>query len=80
MIRRDKHVRRLSMPKCVVIAFAAVWMSAAFLMAFAMVTTTSPPAMANAAIAKKTGQACAKCHTAAPTLNAYGKKYKEGKK
>ena len=65
------------MPMGVKIAFAAVWMSAAFLMTFAMVTTTSQPAMATAAIAKKTGQACAKCHTAAPTLNAYGKKYKE---
>ena len=68
------------MPKGVAIAFAAVGMSTAFLIAFAIVTTTSQPAMANAAIAKKTGQACAKCHTAAPTLNAYGKKYKEGHK
>ena len=52
-------------------------MSAAFLMTFAMVTAASQPAMANAAIAKKTGQACSKCHTAALTLNSYGKKYKE---
>ena len=52
----------------------------AFLIAFAMITTTSQPAMANAAIAKKTGQACAKCHSAPPALNAYGQKYKEGKK
>ncbi|MET0719810.1 MAG: hypothetical protein ABWY64_03070 [Tardiphaga sp.] len=55
-------------------------MSTAFLIAFAMITTTSQPAMASAAIAKKTGQACAKCHSAPPALNAYGKKYKEGKK
>ena len=68
------------MPKGVAIAFAAVWMSAAFLMTFAMVTTTSQPAMATAAIAKKTGQACSKCHSTAPTLNNYGKKYKEGHK
>ena len=68
------------MPKCVATVFAAVWMSAAFLTAFAMVTTTSPSAMANPAIAQKTGQPCSKCHTAAPTLNAYGTKYKEGKK
>jgi hypothetical protein len=45
-----------------------------------MITTTSQPAMANADIAKKTGQPCAKCHSAPPALNAYGKKYKEGKK
>ncbi len=37
-------------------------------------------AMANPAMAKKTGQPCAKCHTAPPALNAYGKKYKEGAK
>jgi hypothetical protein len=35
------------------------------------------PAMASPAIAKKTGQPCAKCHTAPPALNAYGKKYKK---
>ena len=34
------------------------------------------PATANPAMAKKTGQPCAKCHTAPPALNAYGKKYK----
>jgi hypothetical protein len=55
-------------------------MSTALLIAFAMITTTSQPAMANADIAKKTGQPCAKCHSAPPALNAYGKKYKEGKK
>jgi len=52
-------------------------MAAAILITFAMVTATSRPAMANPAIAKKTGQPCAKCHTAAPTLNGYGKKYQE---
>ena len=55
-------------------------MSTALLIAFAIVTATSRPAMANPAIAKKTGQACATCHSAPPALNAYGKKYKEGKK
>ena len=67
------------MPKGVAIACAAVGMSTALLIAFALITTTSQPAMANAAIAKKTGQACSKCHSAPPALNAYGKKYKEGK-
>ena len=68
------------MPKGVKIAFAAVGMSTALLIAFAITTTTSRPAMATPAIAKKTGNSCAKCHTAAPTLNNYGKKYKEGQK
>lgn len=68
------------MPKGVTVACAVVGVSTALLIAFAMVTTTSNPAMANPAIAKKTGQACAKCHTAAPTLNPYGKKYKAGHK
>jgi hypothetical protein len=68
------------MPKHVKIACVAVGMSTALLIAFATVTTTSRPAIANPAIAKKTGQACAKCHTAAPTLNSYGKKYKDSHK
>ena len=33
--------------------------------------------MATPAIAQKTGEACAKCHTAPPALNDYGKKYKK---
>ena len=80
MIRCDKQGEELSMPKGIAIACAAVGMSTALLIAFALTTTTSQPAMANAAIAKKTGQACTKCHSAPPALNAYGKKYKEGKK
>ena len=80
MIWCDKQGEELSMPKGIAIACAAVGMSTALFIAFAMITTTSQPAMANAAIAKKTGQACAKCHSAPPALNAYGKKYKEGKK
>jgi len=68
------------MPEGVKTAFAAVGISTALLIAFAIVTTTSRPAVATPAIAKKTGNSCAKCHTAAPTLNPYGKKYKEGHK
>jgi hypothetical protein len=80
MIRCAKQGEELSMPKGVAIACAAVGMSTALLIAFALTTTTSQPAMANPAIAQKTGQACSKCHSAPPALNAYGKKYKEGKK
>jgi len=47
------------------------------LIATAMLVLASGPSMANPAIAKKTGQPCAKCHTAPPALNDYGKKYKE---
>jgi hypothetical protein len=61
------------------LALAATGAAAAILITFAMVTATSRPAMANAAIAKKTGQPCAKCHSAPPALNSYGKKYKEKK-
>jgi hypothetical protein len=50
----------------------------AILLAGAMIMITSGQSMANPAIAKKTGQPCAKCHTAPPTLNDYGKKYKAG--
>ena len=62
------------------IAFAAAGMAALILMTFAMVTATSRPAIANPTIAKKTGQPCAKCHTAPPALNSYGQKYKAGQK
>jgi hypothetical protein len=62
------------------LALAATGIMAAVLVTFAIVTTTSRPAMANAAIAKKTGQPCAKCHTAPPALNSYGKKYQAGQK
>lgn len=46
-----------------------------------LLTLASAPrtAMANPNIAKETGQPCAKCHTAPPALNSYGKKYKESK-
>jgi hypothetical protein len=62
------------------LTLAATGIAAALLITFAMVTTTSRPAMANPAMAKKTGQPCAKCHTAPPALNSYGKKYQEGQK
>jgi hypothetical protein len=38
------------------------------------------PAAANPAIAQKTGKPCTTCHTAAPALNSYGKKYKDSMK
>lgn len=49
----------------------------AILIAGAMIMIASGPSNANPAIAKKTGEACTKCHTAPPVLNDYGKKYKE---
>ena len=51
----------------------------AFLIAATMMLA-SGQTMANPAIAQKTGQACAKCHSAPPALNDYGKKYKESGK
>ena len=56
----------------------AVATASAVLLAGTMIVITSAQTMANPAIAKKTGQACAKCHTAPPALNDYGKKYKAG--
>jgi hypothetical protein len=53
---------------------------AVLLTAGAMIMLASGPTMANPAIAQKTGQPCAKCHTAPPTLNDYGKKYKANQK
>jgi hypothetical protein len=50
------------------------------LTAGAMMMLASGPIMANPAIAQKTGQPCAKCHTAPPALNDYGKKYKDSQK
>jgi hypothetical protein len=54
--------------------------AAVTVLTFAMVTFATPPAQANPAIAKATGQPCTKCHTAPPALNDYGKKYKESQK
>ncbi len=52
----------------------------AILMAAAMIIAVSGRTMATPAIAQKTSQPCAKCHTAPPALNDYGKKYKETEK
>jgi len=54
--------------------------AAVALISLAILTATTAPTMANPDIAKSTGQPCAKCHTAAPALNAYGKKYKDSQK
>jgi len=48
----------------------------AIVLGVAMTVMVSAPVSATPAIAGKTGQPCAKCHTAPPALNAYGKKYK----
>ncbi len=53
---------------------------AALSMAIAIIAIGSGQTMATPAIAQKTGQQCAKCHTAPPVLNDFGKKYKEEKK
>jgi hypothetical protein len=58
----------------------AVATGTVLLTAGVMIVLASGQAMANPAIAKKTGQACAKCHTAPPALNDYGKKYKADQK
>ena len=50
------------------------------LTASALLMLASGQTMANPAIAQKTGQQCAKCHTTPPMLNDYGKKYKESNK
>jgi nitrate/TMAO reductase-like tetraheme cytochrome c subunit len=52
----------------------------AILIAIAMIMVVSGQTVANPAMAKKTGQACAKCHSAPPALNDYGKKYKDSQK
>jgi len=62
------------------IAPVAAGMVAVILVAIAMVTGASRQAMASMAIAKKTGQPCAQCHTKVPALNDYGKKYKSSQK
>jgi hypothetical protein len=50
---------------------------AAMLIAGAMIMIASGPSNATPAIAKKTGEACTKCHTSPPVLNDYGKKFKD---
>jgi len=67
-MRNLKTVRAISVGAATAFLIAAVMMLA------------SGPSMANPAMAQKTGQACAKCHSAPPALNDYGKKYKESGK
>jgi hypothetical protein len=58
----------------------AVTSAAVILIAVATLLVAPRPALANPEMAKKTGQSCAKCHTAPPALNDYGKKYKAEQK
>lgn len=67
-MRNLKTVRAISVGAATAFLIAAVMMLA------------SGPSMANPAMAQKTGQPCAKCHSAPPALNDYGKKYKESGK
>ncbi len=52
----------------------------AIVLTLAAVAWAPRPAQATPAVAKATGQPCAKCHTAPPALNDYGKKYKDSQK
>jgi len=63
-----------------VLVRAAVATVTLSVLAFGMLAVATPPASANPAIAKATGEPCTKCHTAPPALNDYGKTYKEGMK
>ena len=54
----------------------AVAMASALLLAGAVIVITAGQSMATPAIAAKEKKACAACHTAPPTLNDAGKKYK----
>ncbi len=61
-------------------ATTAMLLGAAAVMALAIAVGTPKQVQATPAIAQKTGEACAKCHTAPPALNDYGKKYKAEQK
>jgi len=50
------------------------------LTAIAMISLALQPTMASVDIAKSTGKPCSACHTTAPALNDYGKKYKDSQK
>jgi hypothetical protein len=58
----------------------AAEMATVILIAVVMIVVASRQTMANSDMAIKTSQPCAKCHTAAPALNSYGKKYKDSLK
>jgi len=62
------------------IRYVATVTAMLLLLALSMAVSAPRVAMANPNIAKSTGQPCAKCHTAPPALNGYGKKYKESQK
>ena len=68
-------MRKATTLSAVLTAVAAT--ATAIVLGVAMTVTVSAPVSANPAIASKTGQPCAKCHTAPPALNAYGKSYKK---
>jgi hypothetical protein len=59
---------------------SAVEAASVILIVSAIITGASQQAMANPEMAKKTGQPCAKCHTAPPALSDYGQKYKDSLK
>jgi hypothetical protein len=59
--------------------FGAIFAAVVFI-AGAMIACASRQAMATAEIAKQAGEPCAKCHTAPPALNDYGKKYQDSSK
>ena len=55
----------------------AMLVGAAAVMALAISVATPVKVQATPAIAAKEKAPCAKCHTAPPALNDYGKKYKK---
>jgi nitrate/TMAO reductase-like tetraheme cytochrome c subunit len=62
------------------IAIGPAFMAAVLLVAITVIGLGSSVATANPAIAKKTGESCASCHTIPPALNENGKKYKDSQK
>ena len=60
-----------------VVLFGSAGPLAVILIVSAMITVTSRQTKANPKMAQTTGQPCTKCHTAPPTLNDYGQKYKD---
>ena len=58
---------------------SAMTMTAVLAAAVAVMILASGQTKASPAIAQKTGEGCAKCHTAPPALNDYGKQYKDKK-
>jgi hypothetical protein len=75
---RRSAMRNASTMRAVLTAVAAT--ATAIVLGVAMTMMVSGPSMATPAIASKMGKPCTTCHTAPPTLNAYGKKYKKSMK